>query len=110
MPPPIARATCVRCGKGIDVDDIHCRHCGQRQGAGDAWYYNAAWIAFLAFFVIGPFALILVWKSTRMGAVAKIVLAALIVVYAAVSAYYFYQLIILILAELAALNEVMRGF
>lgn len=110
MPPPLAQATCVRCSKSIDADDIYCRHCGRRQGAGDAWYYSTTWIALLAFLAIGPFALILVWKSTRMGAVTKIVLAALIVVYTAVSAYYFYQLIILILAQMAELNEVMSGF
>lgn len=109
MPPPLAQAACLHCSKSIGADDIYCRHCGRRQGAGDAWYYGTAWIALLAFLLIGPFALILVWKSTRMGAAAKIVLAALIVVYTAVSAYYFYQLIILIFAQMAELNKVMSG-
>ena len=68
-----------------------------------------AWILFLAFFVIGPFGLILVWKSARMGAVAKKILTALIFVYTAVTAYFFYQIIILVLAEMTELNEVMRG-
>ena len=110
MPPPLPQVACVRCGKSIDADDVHCRHCGWRQGAGDAWYYGTAWIALLAFLVIGPFALILVWKSTRMGAGAKKVLTALIVVSTVVSIYYFYQLIILLLAEMVKLNEVMGGF
>ena len=110
MPPPLPQVACVRCGKSIDADDVHCRHCGRRQGVGSAWYYSTAWIAFLAFFVIGPFALILVWKSTRMGAVAKKVLTALIVVSTVVSIYYFYQLIILLLAEMVKLNEVMGSF
>ena len=110
MPPPLAGAICVYCGKNIDTNDTFCRHCGRRQGAGDAWYYSTASIAFLAFFVLGPFALILVWKSTRMGAVAKKVLTALIVVYTGVSIYYFYQMIVLILAQMAELDEVMSRF
>ena len=110
MPPPLPRAACVRCERSIDADDIHCRHCGRRQGAGDAWYYSTAWIAFLAFLVIGPFALILIWKSTRMGAAAKKVLTAFIVLYTVVSIYYFYQLILLILTEMTELNQIMSGF
>ncbi len=109
MPPPLLQATCIRCRKSIDADDVYCRHCGGRQGAGDDWYYSTAWIAFLAFVAIGPFALILVWKSTRMGAVAKKVLAALIVVYTAVLTYYLYETIVLLLAAMAELNEVMGG-
>lgn len=109
MPPPLPQATCVHCSKSIEADDIYCRHCGRRQGVGGAWYYSTAWILFLAFFVIGPFGLILVWKSARMGAVAKKILTALIFVYTAVTAYFFYQIIILVLAEMTELNEVMRG-
>lgn len=110
MLPSLPQVTCDYCGKSIDDTDKYCRFCGRRQRVGDAWYYSIAWIAFLAFFVIGPFALILVWKSTRMPAVVKKCLAALIVGYTAVSAYYFYQMMIFLLAEMAELDEVMSRF
>ena len=109
MPPPLPQATCTRCGKSIDADDIYCRNCGRRQGAGGTWYYSTAGIVFLALFAIGPFALILIWKSTRMGAVAKKVLTGFIVVYTALTIYYSYQIIILVLAEMTELSEVMSG-
>lgn len=110
MQSPLVQAACGRCRKSIDADDAYCRHCGARQAAGDNWYYSTAWIAFLAFVVIGPFALILVWKSTRMGVVTKMVMAALIVVYTVVLSYYFYETIILLLAAMAELNEVMGRY
>lgn len=32
MPPPLLQATCIRCRKSIDADDVYCRHCGGRAG------------------------------------------------------------------------------
>lgn len=110
LPPPLPGARCVYCHKAIHADDTYCRHCGRRQGAGDAWYYDSLWIAFLAFVAIGPFALILVWKSTRMGPAAKYILATLILIYTAITGYYFYILIAIILEQMADLDEVMRRF
>lgn len=107
MPPPLVQLTCVRCAKKIDAEDVFCRYCGGRQGGGDSWYYSVLGIAFLAFLVIGPFALVLVWKSTRMGVVAKRVLGGLIVVYSVATAYYFYRLIVLVSAQMRELSEVL---
>ncbi len=110
MQPPLVQTACSRCRKSIDADDAYCRHCGARHAAGDDWYYSTAWIAFLAFVVIGPFALVLVWKSTRMGAVTKKVMTVLIVAYTLVLSYYFYETIILLVETLARLNEVMGRY
>jgi hypothetical protein len=90
LPPPLPGTLCAFCHKDIGAENSYCPHCGKRQGSGDAWYYSVVSVAFLAFFVIGPFALPLVWKSSRMGATTKYVLTALILVYAAITAYALY--------------------
>ncbi|MDP7638638.1 MAG: hypothetical protein QGG73_02830, partial [Candidatus Hydrogenedentes bacterium] len=88
LPQSLPDAHCVYCRKAIGAEDAFCRHCGKLQSAGSAWYYEPLWVAILAFLAIGPFALILVWKSTRMGPVTKYILAALILLYTAVTAYF----------------------
>lgn len=106
--PPGAPKGCLQCGKSIGREDAYCRYCGKRQDGGDAWYYNPAWIVLLAFFVIGPFALILVWKTPQMGAASKRILTVLIVLYTLATFYYFYKMIVLIWAEMAEFNEIVN--
>lgn len=83
---------CMNCGKGIDATYRFCPHCGKRQATGDAWYHHPVWILLLAFLVIGPFALILVWNSRRMGTATKLLIAALILIYTIYTGYLMYQL------------------
>jgi len=84
---------CVSCGKTIEAVSRFCSHCGKRQATGDAWYYHPVWILLLAFLAIGPFALILVWKSRRMETPVKIVIAVLILIYSVYSGYLLYKVI-----------------
>ncbi len=105
LPPPLPGTLCAFCYKAIGAEDSYCPHCGKRQGTGDAWYYSVLSVAVLAFFVIGPFALPLVWKSSRMGAITKYVLTALILVYTAITAYFFYVVLANSLKHLEQLTE-----
>lgn len=103
---------CVHCLKAIDAEDTHCRHCGRPQRIGGAWYYSPLWIAAIAFLALGPlapFALILLWKSTRMGPGAKCILAALILAYTIVTWYYTYIAYAIFLDLYSDFREVLEG-
>lgn len=62
---------CWRCAHPIDDVDRYCRACGEGQGRFLAWYYRPVWIVLLALTALGPFALILVMRTPRLGAAAK---------------------------------------
>jgi hypothetical protein len=63
----------------IDASDTYCRHCGRPQRHPvAAWYFRPLWILVLAFTVLGPFALPLVWRSPLMSRGAKWLLSAII--------------------------------
>lgn len=106
---PVSRVTpCLKCRAPIDVVYRFCPYCGYPQKKGDAWYYDPVWILILAFLALGPFALFLVWKSSKMNLVAKIIIAALILVYTGYGAYYFYKVMVLSLAQLREFNGLFR--
>ena len=102
------RRACRKCGRAIEAADKFCPHCGHRQDPGDAWYYHPVWILVLAFVVLGPLALFLVWKSPKMGRTWKILMAVLILAYTGYCAYFAYQLTSLELRQLNELGDVMR--
>jgi hypothetical protein len=87
--------SCVKCGRSIEASARFCPHCGTRQAKGDAWYYHPVWILVLAFLAVGPFALILVWKSRRMGLAVKAAMTVVILVYSAYTGYAFYKIMAL---------------
>ena len=62
---------CWNCGKKIDLLDSFCRHCGKGQGSHIPWYYGHFGIIVLTLLAMGPFSLILVWKSPRLGTAAR---------------------------------------
>lgn len=62
---------CWRCDHAIDDLDRYCRACGEGQGPRLAWYYRPLWIVILALTVLGPFALILIMRTPRLGTAAK---------------------------------------
>ena len=62
---------CWRCDGAVDSSDRFCRHCGEGQGPALAWYYRPLWIALLALTALGPFAVILIWRTPRLGRSAK---------------------------------------
>ncbi len=62
---------CWRCDREIDAADRYCRGCGEGQAAALAWYYRPIWIALLALTALGPFAVILIWRTPSLGRTAK---------------------------------------
>jgi hypothetical protein len=62
---------CWSCGWAVDARDRYCRACGQGLGAAIAWYYRPIWIAVLALTVLGPFAVLLIWRTPFLGRTAK---------------------------------------
>lgn len=104
--PPIV--LCRKCGRPIDPLFAYCPYCGQRQRSGDAWCYDPLWIAVLALFVLGPFALPLVWRSARMGRGAKLAFAAGILAYTAFTVYFAYQAVAYELRMFGELGDLLR--
>ena len=105
---PARVAACFKCGRPVDAAHKFCPHCGQRLEKATPWYYEPVWILVLAFIVIGPLALFLVWKTPKMGRVAKLVVTALIVLYTVYGAYYFYKLTAFEMKQLQELDTIMR--
>ncbi len=99
---------CRKCRKPIETANIFCPYCGTRQETGNAWYYQPVWIAVLAFVLIGPFAIPLVWKSTRMGTALKLCMTALILAYTVFLGYIFYKTLMLELRTYNEMNRVLR--
>jgi hypothetical protein len=80
---------CWHCGRAVDGSDRFCRGCGEGQGAALAWYYRPLWIAVLALTALGPFAVVLIMRTPRLGRAAKW-LASLALV--GISAYVVWEL------------------
>lgn len=83
---------CQGCSMPMESNDKFCRHCGRRQIRPESWFYQPMWILFLALLVLGPFALMLVWKAPKMGKGTKALLATVILIYSALSAYSLYKI------------------
>lgn len=105
--PPRIGTVCVKCRNPIDPRDAFCRFCGARQQVTDPFYYHPVWILILAFFVLGPFALGLVWRSRAMTPAVKIAMTAIILAYTAVTFYYAFIIIAAVYNEFSVLNQIM---
>ena len=66
------------CGQTTDPADRFCRACGRAIGEA-TWFEKPLVVVTLLFFVIGPLALPLLWRSTRFSLPAKLVLSLLCV-------------------------------
>ncbi|MCP4643929.1 MAG: hypothetical protein GY851_26030 [bacterium] len=62
---------CEKCKRPIDEADSFCKHCGAHQTRRELWYQSPIAILVLAFTVLGPLAIPLVWRSPQMGTKAK---------------------------------------
>lgn len=110
-PPEIPRslvALCKKCGRPIDRHFSFCPYCGYQLQAGHRWYHDPVWIAVLALIVIGPFALPLVWLSSRMNRTVKLIYTAGILVYTAVTVYYLFQVVAETFRVFSDLNEIIQ--
>lgn len=54
---------CSKCNSEVDGPDQYCRYCGQDLSGRVPWYYQPIWIAVLTVLAMGPFSLVLVWRS-----------------------------------------------
>lgn len=110
-PPELPRslvALCKKCGRPIDRHFSFCPYCGYQLHAGHRWYHDPVWIAVLALFVIGPFALPLVWRSARLNRTLKFIYTAVILVYTAVTVYYLFQVVTETFRVFSDLGEVLQ--
>ena len=57
-----------------------------------AWYHKPVWIGVLAFVVLGPFALPLVWRSPAIGETGRVVWTVAILAYTALLFWQTYEL------------------
>jgi len=101
------RRECCACRKSIDPSFGYCPHCGRRQTQikGESWYHHPVWILVLALFAIGPFALIPLWQSHKMGTAMKVFLAIVIGVYSYFTFYALFQLFMLMYREYSKLTD-----
>ena len=99
---------CRGCGSLIEATDVFCRHCGQRRDPCAAWFYQPAWILVLALLILGPFALVLVWKSSAMGRGMKAALAVVILIYCALCAYSICRIGALEYQQMKKLGDIMQ--
>lgn len=83
---------------------------GSKSGSSsqDAWYYRPVWILVLAFLVLGPFALFLIWKAPRMTGTVKWVLAIVITLYSLYCFYLIYRVFVFEIHTINEFNRVMR--
>lgn len=85
---------CSKCGRVVEQTDNFCRYCGRSLKPGQGFLNSHAGIILLMF-VVGPFALPLVWTSKRIGLVAKIIYTFLMLAmgyYLVVACIQMYQL------------------
>ncbi|MBI5242968.1 MAG: hypothetical protein HY922_04690 [Elusimicrobia bacterium] len=68
---PSLKARCWGCGGALDRQDRYCRGCGRGQGEYVAWYYQPWGIAVCTLLGLGPFGLLLVWRSPRLSRTAQ---------------------------------------
>lgn len=90
-----AKAACWACGSPLDPADKYCRNCGRGQNERAAWYYKPWGIIVLTLFGLGPFSIILVWRSPRLSPAAKAGYTAAILLLTAYAVHRFRQLLAL---------------
>jgi len=103
-----AIAICRKCGAALPTSAKFCSNCGAKQNRGEAWYYQPIWIIVLALFVLGPFALVLVWKSPKMGVTVKIVMAVAILIYTFYCGVLTYKVFMIEIRQFNEINAILN--
>jgi len=105
---------CIACGRVIHETDTYCRHCGKSQISArkpkSQWYYEPVWILILAFVVLGPLALPLVWKSPKMNGPTKWVMGIVIGIYGAFVLYSFWLIFVMMWRFYSELNQSLQMY
>jgi hypothetical protein len=84
-------AACWNCGGAIAPEDRYCRRCGRGQGEQVAWYYRHWGIAVATLLGLGPFGLILVWRSPLLSSRARWIWTALVLLATGYTLLAFYR-------------------
>lgn len=101
------------CDAAIAIDAQFCSRCGVElgrlpQGIGRApgrWYHNVWVVLFLILFVLGPFALPLIWKNPRLSQPAKLWLTAAALAYVLAMIMFVNRMIAAVSSSLDAFNS-----
>jgi len=68
---------CAGCDEAMDPGDLFCRHCGRKRGK-DAPLHHKPWVVIgMLFFVVGPLALPMLWRSESFSRNQKVLISAL---------------------------------
>jgi hypothetical protein len=73
---PKEGGVCWNCRKPVAAEDHYCRFCG-KDLVSFPWYYQHWGILVLTFFALGPFSLVLVWRSPAISRTARWIYTAL---------------------------------
>lgn len=104
MQAPLLTVPCPRCARTVEPLDRYCRHCGARLGQEDSILYHPLTIFIIAFTVLGPLAIPMVWRSNQMTRAAKHGMTWLILAYFALVLVVGYYLLKYMLEAIARLN------
>lgn len=77
MVAPISQAHVAKhcsCGQAMDPSDRFCRACGRTIGEAP-WHHKPLVLVVLLFFVIGPLAIPLLWRSSSFSVPVKLILS-----------------------------------
>lgn len=107
-PPPIPQRFCAACGARAQTGQRFCSMCGKELVAGTPWYYQPASIVLLAFLVLGPFALPLVWKTPKFTRSSKILWILVILVYTGITIFYFWKIAAIYMEHFRELQSVWK--
>jgi len=73
---------CPKCGKEVDRQDKYCKFCGALLEEKPTPFYLKGWfIIIMAFVVLGPFVIPLLWKSPDFSKEIKYILTVVIIIY-----------------------------
>lgn len=92
---------CWSCGTEPDDDDTYCSNCGVSLTGN--WYHSWWGILILTVFVLGPFSLVLVYRSPKLSRTGKYIMSGVI---ALVSLYIVYELYAAYMTALEMVNRI----
>jgi hypothetical protein len=116
------KCNCDRCDAEIDADDNYCRRCGLRLKAGGeavaarvvpesklsvpSVVDNPWFILFMLFFVLGPFALRMLWRSQAFSRRGKWIWTILVVLYTLLILWFTCYVVFMAMKTFQKVNEV----
>ena len=113
MGEPAMSRTCPLCEAVAAPEANYCGRCGaplDQAAAGPAsptpkWYHNLWFVLFMLFFVLGPFALSLVWKNPRLSRGVQIALTLVALAYTALLIQFTLRMLQAVVASLNTFNS-----